>query len=463
MRNSRFSPITLALVLVIACLPLGRELLAKDVQSTDQVTAILTSGEWNFGGRHTGRFFNADGTYRSSNATVGVWRIANKAIEVSLGEMVFVYPLPVKPEGTPGTDHKGRKSLLIRVGEEAPSAGSAAIAWGKPHASAGPQPKIIHVELAASQIVQAYHDSLVFATGTAGAGSGFIASIAGSNFLVTNVHVAAEIRDAEFKSLNGAVVHGGVPSMAIGEDIFCMALPAGGRPFPVMQYVDQNAAIGDDVAVLGNVEGEGVVKTLTGRIVGIGPNLVEVDAPIVPGNSGSPIIDLKTGNVVGVATYTVTRESDDLTTKKKAPQVEVRRFGYRIDNVKGWQAVNWAAFDAQAALMDSITQRTDELESFFKNAGEYQGVATADLPMNSAISGQIKQWKSTRRPGESPDDVAAAGANFLTFLKVDCESDLTAAQSRITYDYFRRELADQKRERDEMAKALGQIIEAKGP
>jgi len=206
-----------------------------------------------------------------------------------------------------------------------------------------------------------------------------------------------------------------------------------------------------------------VVKTLTGRIVGIGPNLVEVDAPIVPGNSGSPIIDLKTGNVVGVATYTVTRESDDLTTKKKAPQVEVRRFGYRIDNVKGWQAVNWAAFDAQAALMDSITQRTDELESFFKNAGEYQGVATADLPMNSAISGQIKQWKSTRRPGESPDDVAAAGANFLTFLKVDCESDLTAAQSRITYDYFRRELADQKRERDEMAKALGQIIEAKGP
>jgi hypothetical protein len=317
----------------------------------------------------------------------------------------------------------------------------------------------IPMQQAASQIVQAHHDSLLFATGTAGAGSGFIASMAGGNFLVTNAHVAAEIRDAEFKSLDGAVIRGGVPSVAIGEDIFCMALPAGGKPFPVMQNVDQNAAIGDEVAVLGNAEGAGVIKTIIGRIVGIGPNLVEVDAPFVPGNSGSPIVHLKTGKVIGVATYTLTQDYD-LTTERKLPRPVVRRFGYRIDSVKGWQAVNWAAFDAQAERMESIKQLTDDLTSFFQDSAQYHSIDAAGLRANPEIMSQIEEWNASRHPRESPEDIAEANTNFLSYLKMDCEADVTAAQSQITYDYFRRELADQKQARDEMSKGFEQIIQA---
>jgi hypothetical protein len=52
-----------------------------------------------------------------------------------------------------------------------------------------------------------------------------------------------------------------------------------------------------------------------------------------------------------------------------------------------------------------------------------------------------------------------ADANFLTSLKIACETDILDAQSRITYDYFRRDLLDQKQERDEIAKTIERFIE----
>jgi hypothetical protein len=55
----------------------------------------------------------------------------------------------------------------------------------------------------------------------------------------------------------------------------------------------------------------------------------------------------------------------------------------------------------------------------------------------------------------SEKDRAAAGANFIAFLKTACRADVTAAQPRLTYDYFQRRLADEQRDRA----ALTEIFE----
>jgi S1-C subfamily serine protease len=383
--------------------------------------------------------------------------------------------LPVEPNGTHGTDDKNQPITLVcssgpvaappRESKKKKSRTPAEVAESTaetPTAMATPAPPISPSDQQiAAALVQAYHDSLVFVTGADAAGSGFIASISNGNFLVTNAHVAAGIRDAQFKSLDGTAVRGGTPSIAVGEDIFCMSLPAGGKPLPVMQNVDQNAAIGDSVVVLGNAEGSGVVNTIIGKIVGIGPNLVEVDAPFVPGNSGSPIIHLKTGKVIGVATYSSTQEYD-LTTDKKLPQPVVRRFGYRIDSIKGWQEVQWPAFNAQAIQMESIEKLTDDLADFFQDLAENKGVVTMGRHTNPVISTRIDDWIAAKSHNPSAEDIAEADANFLSFLKIACQTDVTAAQSRISYDYFRRELADQKQARDEMAKGFDEIIKETG-
>jgi hypothetical protein len=460
-----------ALAVIAACLTLATVLHAD--QSDQRATADLTTGWWRIVGdkpahvtvfKPDGSFISgnieADGSLRNVTRYDGTWKITNGVVTLTYTNFTYTRTLnlPINPKGTNGLNSNGQPMVMTRRAANTSVPGQSPVQQSSPDNT--PAPSIPpEVQQAASAVIQTYHDSLVFVTGAAGSGSGFIATIGSANYLVTNVHVPAEIRDAAFKTLDGTVVQGGAPSMAVGEDIFCMAMPAGGKPFPIMQGVDANAAIGDYVVVLGNAEGAGVVNTLIGKIVGIGPNLVEIDAPFVPGNSGSPIVHLKTGKVIGVATYLVTNQYD-LTTDQKLKKPVVRRFGYRLDGVKGWQAVQWPAFNAQAAQMEGIEALTDDLYDFFRDLDEHKGGVTPGRHTNPVIKTRIDDWLDAKSHNPSAQDADIADANFISFLKIACQSDITTAQRQVTYDYFRRELADQKQTRDQMASSFQEIIRA---
>ena len=128
-------------------------------------------------------------------------------------------------------------------------------------------------------LATAYRDSLVQMSGAKTSGVGFIARAGAGNCLVTNAHVATGVRAVGLKTLGGIAVNAGEPSIAVGHDIFRVELAPGGRPFEVLPAVETNTAIGDDIAVLGTAEGGGRVAAIPGKLVGIGPDLVEVDAP----------------------------------------------------------------------------------------------------------------------------------------------------------------------------------------
>jgi hypothetical protein len=226
----------------------------------------------------------------------------------------------------------------------------------------------------------------------------------------------------------------------------------------VMRGVDENTAIGDEVVVLGNAEGGGVINAITGRIVGVGPNLVEVDAPFQPGNSGSPIIHLKTKKVIAVATYLTIRKYDTAT---RAPIKEpiIRRFGYRIDSVKTWQPVDWSAFYAQAAEMESIEQLTKDFITFIQDIAGDSRVSRSQHT-NPAIRNRIDAWLSSKNRRLSAQDSRNVDQNFISFLKVASQSDVTAARQRMSYDYFQRQLGEQQRERTEIATIFGKIVES---
>jgi hypothetical protein len=310
--------------------------------------------------------------------------------------------------------------------------------------------------LSAADLVKAHRNNLVFVSGAQGAGSGFIANLAGTNFLFTNAHVAAGIKGAGFKTLDGTQVQAGAPSVAVGHDIFRMVLAPGGKPLEVMQKVDENASIDDEVVVLGNAEGGGVINTIKGRIVGVGPQLVEVDAPFVPGNSGSPIIHLKTGKVIGVATYLIVKNYD-AATKAAMKTPVVRRFGYRIDSVKTWQPVQWPAFFAQAGEMENVEALTNDLGNFLLDLAKNHRV-TPGAHTNPAIKLRINQWEADSKKRMSPKDAAAVDQNFISFLKVACQSDVTAARQHLTYDYFQRQLTTVQQDRNAIGDVFDKII-----
>ncbi len=311
--------------------------------------------------------------------------------------------------------------------------------------------------VSAAELVKTYRNSLVFVNGEQGSGSGFLAAYGGGNYVFTNAHVAAGIKGAGFKTLEGTSIKVGAASVAVGHDIFLLQSNLNGKPFEVMKGVDQNTTIGDEVVVLGNAEGAGVINTIMGKIVGVGPQLVEVDAPFVPGNSGSPIIHLKTGKVIGVATY-LTIEKYDPATKQAIKDPIVRRFGYRIDSVKTWQPVNWPALYAQAAEMDGIEKLTDDLDAFLRDLIK-TGRVNANAHSNPLIKNRIDAWRNSKGRQASATDRNSADQSFLAFLKVTCQTDVAAARQHMTYDYFQRALADQQQTRNQMSEFFSKVIE----
>ena len=48
--------------------------------------------------------------------------------------------------------------------------------------------------------------------------------------------------------------------------------------------------------------------------------------------------------------------------------------------------------------------------------------------------------------------------NFIAFLRSACRSDIIAAQPRLTYDYFRRQLTTEQQQRAEIADIFDKII-----
>jgi hypothetical protein len=115
----------------------------------------------------------------------------------------------------------------------------------------------------------------------------------------------------------------------------------------------------DAVTVPGNSEGNGIPVQIHGKLIGVGPQLVEVDAKFVHGNSGSPIIHRASGKVIGIATLVKKIQMDTLA--KAADLQELHWFGYRLDNIKSdrWSALDWTRFSEEGVKVRAVDDMLD--------------------------------------------------------------------------------------------------------
>jgi hypothetical protein len=162
----------------------------------------------------------------------------------------------------------------------------------------------------------------------------------------------------------------------------------------IIDQLDSQVHIGDEVIVLGNSLGSGVVTELKGKVTGIGPELVEVDAKFVSGNSGSPIIHSKTMKVIGIATFSEMRSLEGFGQDSKFNRIE-RRFGYRLDNVPRWHSVTWQKISQETAVLNSLNERTDDVWALAHDISkdgkvdEWETHLRRDNPLRSSVS----QWQ----------------------------------------------------------------------
>lgn len=315
----------------------------------------------------------------------------------------------------------------------------------------------------AAQLTQDYHGSFLIVEGQKGVGSGFLCSLGGTTYAITNAHVLSDNSGVKLKALNGSLLTTGSAGIAVGHDIARISVQFQSKPLEIMTGIDENVKIGDSVLIPGNAEGAGVVKAIEGKVVGIGPNLIEVDAPFVKGNSGSPIIHLPSGKVLGVATYYTERKVGE--GPRGQVKVETRRFGYRLDSVTEWEPVNWQRFYAQSEQVAKIWDLSEDFIHLFNNEKSKRPLSPDDYS-SPAIQRAIREFVDAtggtgRHSSSSVADKKDALRRFFSDLKVIARNDIGQFDSRNAYDYFRRQVEDESRLRDQVQEVLTKAVESR--
>jgi hypothetical protein len=308
------------------------------------------------------------------------------------------------------------------------------------------------------RIVQDSRGSLVFVEGGGGAGSGFVCRMKEGVFLLTNQHVMAGMNAARFTRLDSTPITAGGGTAAVGHDLIRFALQAETNPLTAMYDIEKEVRIGDDIVVLGNSEGARVIQPLEGKLIGIGPDRIEVTAQFVPGNSGSPIVHVASGKVIGIATYLIQRRFTELTDGTEA---KVRRFGFRLDSAKQWQPLNWQVFQQDKATMDRVESGTQDLMRVIKDLKGDQWPNPADYT-TSTLARAVRDLNSLAgRQGISKADRTRAFTGFFASVRSATQGDVAQARQTLRYDYFQRALNDEMQVREEMFRLFDRIVKAR--
>ena len=182
-----------------------------------------------------------------------------------------------------------------------------------------------------------------------GHGTGFIVEHDGKKYILTNQHVIEALRQITFTLFDGTVLWPKTVEVNKSSDLARVDISGSTLPALLLETIEPN--IKDEIRVYGDSGGEKVFTELTGRILGVGPDKLEVSADFIPGNSGSPIISSR-GRVLGVATYILTRAdpSDYLLTGTRF--AKPRRFGLRYDPQDRWVRVSTAELMRQHRVLE---------------------------------------------------------------------------------------------------------------
>jgi len=213
-----------------------------------------------------------------------------------------------------------------------------------------------------AEIDKGYLESIVIIQGNRGSGSGFLCEFKGRKTLLSNVHVLVGNTLRGSNALKLRTIHAGDVSykhIRVHKDRDIVAYELDKTDNLCFLNIYQGTYNNqEEVVVFGNSKGGGVATTLRGKMKGIGPDDIEVDAEFVPGNSGSPIIAYPYNAVVGIATYAVNNPQIDWTTRGTRFE-KVRRFGVRLDNAE------WSDFiEVDVAEYTQALQVFEAIEEF---------------------------------------------------------------------------------------------------
>lgn len=181
-------------------------------------------------------------------------------------------------------------------------------------------------------------------------GTAFLVKMNGRKYVLTNEHVIRGDSIPEMVLVDGTKLTLGKLSVAKDRDLARFEVLHDGHYLELSEKIPNN---NDEIWVYGNSLGDGVITSLRGFVTGVGNKIIKVNAEIVGGNSGSPILSAD-GRVAAVATYLLRGDNGRDWTSKNTQFDDVRRFGLRINDVT-WVEVNRFRYANACAKLEILS------------------------------------------------------------------------------------------------------------
>jgi len=254
-------------------------------------------------------------------------------------------------------------------------------------------PNLVHAE-DLSPIVVIESDS--------GNASGFLARMNGKIYLVTNQHTMLGATAGRFLMVNGRRLRPKGMELCHKQDLVRMEVDPKQIP-PTLHPLRLAAgvpSIDQAITVEGNSSGEGVITKVKGKVLGVGPEKVEVSAAFVEGNSGSPILD-PAGQVVGVATYVSAQKAEATWINEATRFRNLRYFGLRITSETRWRAEKPATFLAQGRALQDNRMFIHDIKAVLENLrvrNAEDGTTETFIKADYNLSKARKKYSSEKWP-----------------------------------------------------------------
>lgn len=182
-----------------------------------------------------------------------------------------------------------------------------------------------------------------------GNGTAFLVKMDGKKYVLTNDHVIRGTSTPKMTFVDGTELALGNLSIARDRDLARFEVTHDGEYLELAKEAPNN---NEPIWIYGNSMGDGVITTLRGFVTGVGNKVLKVNAEIVGGNSGSPILG-KDGKVLGVAAYLQNGDNGKDWTTKGTSFDSVRRFGIRLTNV-AWVSVDRRQYEHDCARLEQF-------------------------------------------------------------------------------------------------------------
>jgi len=319
----------------------------------------------------------------------------------------------------------GLKKIIAQINSKASGGNAAATSSSKPAAAKNTN----------------FRDSLVIVAGAKGAGSAFVAELDGRKFLITNIHVLMGNEEVRFLDCSNNELDIKAVGFAPDRDIAIIELDEQCKlPALTMEKDVSKCRDKEKIVVAGNSQGAGSLVPLPGEVKGIGPKVVEVTAPFVQGNSGSPIVSQDTGSVIGVATFAVRANTNWVNAGSGFDQV--RRFGTRVDNLdlttleeynKRWYSDDLALYKRLKNVNETAIHFIKDIRNPSNKGMSPEGAYQNDLEMQRIV----RRWNDALANPRFGSSYMNALADVVKHVEAPAK---TCRARKIHYSFIQEEI-----------------------